>query len=315
MHWGSTGQRRVLIDMSHRSGSVAVDEMNSRATTSTCVAPLSESFPWRPTCSPSKDLHCSRAYPAFTLIELLVVIAIIAVLASLLLPALSKARAAARATQCRNHLKQYGVYLRIYLDENACYPTILNVLQAAPTMTISAHTDPIAYHFIEAAKRGAPDLMGWLHKCPSQPQGYLYNLLARQSPGAPDVPFLDLGGDLTTSMIVQPVPEPRVISPTDMIAYSDRVLWQMLPLSTNTAVGDYPLTSREYVLPAAGNNRFSPVRWPHPAGVNQLYCDGHVAFLSRAAIETDSDQIRRRWFSDNLPHRELKRVLNGFTGR
>ena len=45
----------------------------------------------------------------FTLIELLVVIAIIAVLIALLLPAVQAAREAARRTQCRNHLRQFGL--------------------------------------------------------------------------------------------------------------------------------------------------------------------------------------------------------------
>lgn len=65
-----------------------------------------------------KKLRCrKRACKSFTLVELLVVIAIIAILASMLLPALSRARATAQSTKCTGNLKQLAMINLEYAND------------------------------------------------------------------------------------------------------------------------------------------------------------------------------------------------------
>jgi len=55
---------------------------------------------------------------AFTLVELLVVIAIVALLIALLLPALQRVRRQARTMMCQSHLRQWGMTLAVYTEDN-----------------------------------------------------------------------------------------------------------------------------------------------------------------------------------------------------
>ena len=70
-------------------------------------------------------MPCSTRAPrarGFTLIELLVVLAVIAILIALLLPAVQQARAAARRTQCKSHLKQIALAIHNYHDLHGVFP-------------------------------------------------------------------------------------------------------------------------------------------------------------------------------------------------
>jgi prepilin-type N-terminal cleavage/methylation domain-containing protein len=248
----------------------------------------------------------------FTLMELLVVIGIIGILAALLLPALSTAKAHARSAACKSHLRQMGLGLQMYVNENAArYPSSLMRWWSGLEPYYPVKWTNTAYHC-----PGYKGLITAAWEPSNAPRAYPMGSYAYNSMGVRDGtsgwidPIQGTGYEHPARDFGLASPwgpkgltsESRILVPSEMIALGES---RFLEAAVNGLPGGLvQLTSGHLAWTDPGVDRAYAFGLRHGKNYNVLCCDSHVSAMNPRVLFNPTNTARM-WNYDHEPHPEL----------
>lgn len=251
----------------------------------------------------------NSARKGFTLIELLVVIAIVTILASLLLPALSRAKRSANALRCKNNVRQLSVAMNLYVIDDGVYPPFSYWSGTRPAHYVNWDEALEAYT--------ASKWTNALYQCPEYrlrasdggartewPVSGMYGSYGYNNAGTWHHGLGDSLDPITRDRIAVPaIRDSQVVAPADMIAFGDANILRHAPEGGFYGVPYFNFGGGVMTSGRPGYKEvLNSLKQRHSESFNVAFCDGHVELAKRAQLFENSETARRRWNRDHIGH-------------